>query len=119
MLTGKYSAGILVKNKRKFSFIDSYLSAISSNNISKAGIYVLAKWQFYNKTQFPSFFAYSIKAVATLPYPYPKDIGFKFYKKSLSFAKFITYYVGSAPEDNTKIIGVLTSESLYTSSILI
>jgi len=78
---------------------------------SKDGIHVLAKWQFYNNTHLPLTFASSINVYAILPWPWPKEIIYNLDSNSRSRAYFNTIYVGSAPEDNTKIIGVAGSES--------
>ena len=68
-LTGKYEAGIEVRNIRNWGF--NWISFIRSTNYyniySMDDIHDLARWQFCSNTQNPSFYALSINNSAFLP----------------------------------------------------
>lgn len=102
--TGKYSAGIEVKNNLKFS-LPWYYSLNDKTIFYSEGIQLLAKWQFVNRTQFPYPFALVISFSAFLPWPWPKEITESCFP--LSNAYFSKDEVGSAPVERMKIIGVL------------
>ena len=110
---GKYYAGIDVKYNRKFSWISVLILEFYSIIFYIWGIHVFARWQFWSKTHLPDIFAFEISLVAGYPWPWPNDITY------ISIFNYLVNLkrelVGSAPGDNTKIIGVLLSESFHKS----
>lgn len=94
-VTGKYSAGIDVKNNLKSGCI--YSSCIFWTIISKLGIQDLAKWQFYNNIHSPFSLAIAISFSALIPWPCPSEIPYILWSKSLSLANLYRAVVGSAP----------------------
>mmetsp|Transcript_58452 Transcript_58452/g.132389 ORF Transcript_58452/g.132389 Transcript_58452/m.132389 type:complete len:256 (+) Transcript_58452:1671-2438(+) len=109
--TGNSGEGMEVNHKR-------YSSATLSGSIcswirSNVGIQLPAKWQFCRHTQSPSSTPWATIASAFGPCPCPSEIMCKRSSKPFALASRSSWSVGSAPADNTKMIGEHELESSY------
>lgn len=77
-----------------------------------------AKWQFCNKTHFPSLAADLIASPAFLPYPCPRDNELKLFLNPNFSARLVISNLGSAPGERININGVKASASLNAYSKL-
>ena len=109
--TGNLVVGILV-NHSLYDWLIS-LSMIFSYIRSKLSSQLVAKWQFYSKTQWPTFWALMIQFLALSPYPCPSETIYRRCWGILSsLAKSMKLFIGSAPGLSMYIRGFIQVESL-------
>lgn len=89
-------------------------TSIFSINLSRVGIQLGERWQFWKNTHFPLSIAERIIASARGPCPCPREIAFSFLENRISSANLYRSAAGSVPVERTKIRGHVGEESLNT-----
>ena len=115
--TGKVVDGIDDSHSRKSGCTGSVSLTSSSTIFSRDGIHDVARWQFWSATHSPSAIPRRISFSARGPCPWPSEIICMRSPMPIASRKRRMIEVGSAPVDNTKMIGVRAVVSRNTSSI--